>query len=91
MRSVERDPRAAGRLEARLPLDASERPTYASHPAIPAIYDVMLAEGRDELVHYAMTAHRDDIAWQLVVEWSKDHCRDEDTLRARALAGRTNA
>ncbi len=62
------------------------RPTWCSHPVLEAIVDAMRAAEREELVHYAGAAHRDEVAWQVSAAWLADPAQPESVLKSRALA-----
>lgn len=63
------------------------KPTHVSHPTLEAIVEAMNAWGRTELVHYAGSSYRDDIAWRVCLAWLEDAKRTESECKAIAVQG----
>lgn len=64
------------------------RKHYASRGTLQRdhLIDHMRATGRDELVHYAGAAHRDQVAWQVCIAYLAQPDAPEAELKARALS-----
>lgn len=63
-----------------------ERPWHVSHPTLEGIVAAMRAAGREELVHYAGSCYRDDVAFELCLAWLLAPHLLESELKCTALA-----